>query len=241
MLFAGTTVVVISLSGSILVALIALSIVVLVVTRSARISIAAFWRFLRIPAGFILIGVATLAVTGIPADGAGVLGAVSLGPWRVGFTDDSLTQALRVAAISFACVACTLSLALTTPLVDVTDQLRRWRVPSLFTEMMVLTYRFIFVFIETANTMRLAQSARLGYANRRSSFRSLGMLMANIYLRAQVRASALFTALSARGYSGELRVLIAEPKWSRRHLLAIAGIETLLIAAALGTRLGTGF
>jgi energy-coupling factor transporter transmembrane protein EcfT len=67
------------------------------------------------------------------------------------------------------------------------------------------------------------------------------MLMANIYLRAQVRASALFTALSARGYSGELRVLIAEPKWSRRHLLAIAGIETLLIAAALGTRLGRGF
>ena len=128
-----------------------------------------------------------------------------------------------------------LALALTTPMVDITDQLRKWRVPQLFIELMVLMYRFIFVFIETAQAMYIAQNARLGYSNWRRSLQSLGMLAANLYLRSQARASALFTALTARGYSGELRVLTAQPTWSRRNLAIIAGVESVLLLAAIAT------
>ena len=128
-----------------------------------------------------------------------------------------------------------LALALTTPMVDITDQLRKWRVPQLFIELMVLMYRFIFVFIETAQAMYIAQNARLGYSNWRRSLHSVGMLAANLYLRSQTRAAALYTALTARGYTGELRVLTAQPMWSRRNLALIAGVESVLLLATIAT------
>ena len=64
------------------------------------------------------------------------------------------------------------------------------------------------------------------------------MLASNLYLRANVRATALFTALSARGYTGDLTVLQARPSWSARNLALIAGSGALLLAVALGVRLG---
>ena len=79
---------------------------------------------------------------------------------------------------------------------------------------MTLIYRFIFVLLETAQAMRLAQEARLGHSTGDAA-RSVGMLVSNLYLRANARATALFTALSARGYTGDLRRLRADPIWSR--------------------------
>ena len=105
-------------------------------------------------------------------------------------TAASLTEAVRVFSVSLACVAATLALALTTPMVDLTEQLRRWHVPALFVELMTLVYRFIFVLLETMQAMRIAQEARLGYSSVQRWLRSAGMLASNLYLRANVRASA---------------------------------------------------
>ena len=235
MLFAGLTILICLIASSPVVALLALGFVTVAVVRVAGIPLRAFWYFVRLPAGFILIGVLTLAITTVvPADPT-TLAALPIGPWHVGVMESSLARAVQVASVSFSCVASMLALALTTPMVDITDQLRKWRVPQLFIELMVLMYRFIFVFIETAQAMYIAQNARLGYSNWRRSLQSLGMLAANLYLRSQARASALFTALTARGYSGELRVLTAQPTWSRRNLAIIAGVESVLLLAAIAT------
>ena len=90
-------------------------------------------------------------------------------------------------------------------MVDLTEQLRRWHVPVLFVELMTLVYRFIFVLLETTQAMRTAQEARLGYSSVGRWLRSVGMLASNLYLRANTRATNLFTALSARGYTGDLK------------------------------------
>lgn len=214
--------------------LLALLIVTATVTRVAGIPLRAFWRFVRYPFGFIGISVVTIAlvgVTNLPPEQ--VLVALPVGPWLVGMTGASLNEALRVFSVSFACVAATLFLALTTPMVDLTDQLRRWHVPALFVELMLLVYRFIFVLIETAAAMHVAQEARLGYATPRLWLRSVGMLASNLYLRANARASALFTALTARGYTGDLTVLRETPSWSARNIAAIAATGALLGTAAL--------
>jgi cobalt/nickel transport system permease protein len=238
MLFAAVTVTICLLSGSPLVCLLALLLATLEVTVLAGIPLSAFWYFVRLPIGFILIGVLTIAFAGVPAGGEGALLAFPLGPWWVGVTPASLAEAARVLSVSLASVATTLALALTTPMVDLTEQLRRWRVPVLFVELMTLVYRFIFVLLETMQAMRIAQEARLGYSSLRRWLRSAGMLASNLYLRANVRATALFTALSARGYTGDLTVLQARPAWSARNLALIAGSGALLLAVALGVRLG---
>jgi cobalt/nickel transport system permease protein len=240
-LFAGLTIGICLVSGSPVVGALALILVTLVITRGAGIALSAFWYFLRLPVGFILAGVITMAITVVPPDGSGALISYPVGPWRIGITMDGLLQAGRILTVSLASVGASLFLALTTPMVDLADQLRRWHVPVLFVELMTLVYRFIFVLIETAQAMHIAQEARLGYSTAGRSLRSVGMLASNLYLRANARASALFTALTARGYTGDLTVLRWEPSWSRRNLALIAVADGLLLIVALSVSFGGVF
>jgi cobalt/nickel transport system permease protein len=237
-IFAAITIVICLVSRSPLVCLVGLLWATLEVTLLAGIPLGAFWYFIRVPVGFIFTGVLTLAVIGVPAGAPEALVALPVGPWEIGITAASLAQAGQVFLISFASVGITLGLALTTPMVDLTEQLRRWHVPQLFVELMTLIYRFIFVLLETAQAMRIAQEARLGYSTWGRWLRSVGMLASNLFLRANTRATNLFTALSARGYTGELRVLQAEPVWSRRNLALIAAADGLLLVLAVGLKLG---
>ena len=234
-LFAGCTIALCLIAGSPVVAALAFLLSALAATRLARIPLRAFWYFVRLPIGFIVISVLTMAVTTVPADptAAGTLVSLPVGPWRIGVATTSLEQAVRVFSVSLASVGASLFLALTTPMVDIADQLRRWKVPALFVELMTLVYRFIFVFIETATAMHLAQEARLGYTTAGRALKSAAMLASNLYLRANTRATQLFTALTARGYTGDLTVLRDDPAWSRRNLLLIALSQLVLGAAAL--------
>jgi cobalt/nickel transport system permease protein len=237
-IFAALTIALCLASGAPLVCLLGLGMATLAVTRGAGIPLRAYWHFLRLPFGFIIAGVLTMAVVAVPGGGPDTLVAWPMGPWHIGVTSASLAQAARVLAVSVASVGCTLFLALTTPMVDISDQLRRWHVPALFVELMLLVYRFIFVLLETAQAMHLAQESRMGYSTWGRSLRSVAMLASNLYLRSHARASALVTALSARGYTGELRVLQPRPEWSARHLWLIAAAEGLLLVVALAVHLG---
>ncbi len=237
MVFAALTIVTCLVSGSPVVAALAAALVALAVTRLAGIRLGAFWHFVRLPIGFIVLSVITIAITTVRPDGSGALFSAPLGPWRIGATPQTIDQAVRVLSVSLASVTASLFLALTTPMVDIADQLRRWKVPALFVELMTLVYRFIFVLLETAQAMHTAQEARLGYSSTRRWLRSMGMLASNLFLRSNARAAALFTALTARGYTGDLTVLRDEPAWSRRNLALIGVAESALLAAAGAVRL----
>jgi cobalt/nickel transport system permease protein len=234
-LFTILTILIVLVAGSPIVAALAFLLGALAATRLAAIPLRAYWYFVRLPLGFIVISVLTMAVTTVPADGAGALVSAPIGPWRLGILPQSLAQTVRLFSVSLASVGATLFLALTTPMVDLADQLRRWKIPALFVELMTLVYRFIFVLLETAQAMHLAQESRLGYCTAGRSLRSVGMLVSNLYLRSNARASALFTALTARGYTGDLTVLRDEPTWSRHNLVLIGVSQLLLVAGALTT------
>lgn len=196
----------------------------------AGIGVRDFWRFLWLPAGFIVVGVVPMAIEVVDPSTPGVLGSTTVGPWTLGVTSRGAALAGAILASSFGSVAGSLFLALTTPMVDLTDQLRRWRVPALLVEVMMLVYRFIFVLLETATAMHVAQQVRLGHSSRERWLRSIGMLTSNLYLRSQRRADLLFTALSCRGYTGELRVLVDPAPWSPTRVAGIVGVLVALAA-----------
>jgi cobalt/nickel transport system permease protein len=98
-------------------------------------------------------------------------------------------------------------LALTTPLVDLVDLLRRLRVPALLIDLMTVIYRFIFVLLESLERMHTAQSSRLGYVTWRRGLASAGLLGSRLFLDAYERSRRLETALQSRGYDGQLNVL----------------------------------
>lgn len=118
-------------------------------------------------------------------------------------------------------------LVLTTPMTSILLILRKARIPKVLIEMSMLIYRYIFVFIEVMETMHAAQELRLGYSGLKKRLRSTSLLIANLFMRTLEQGERTFTAMSARGYDGDIRILEDLPKPSRTALVGI----TLLVAA----------
>jgi cobalt/nickel transport system permease protein len=105
---------------------------------------------------------------------------------------------------AMAVVSCVYFFALNTPVTDFAAALRRLRAPALFVELTELVYRFVFVLADAAGRVRTAQTARLGYRDVRTAYRSLGVLASVVLLRAYRKSDRVNDALTARGYGGAL-------------------------------------
>jgi cobalt/nickel transport system permease protein len=118
-------------------------------------------------------------------------------------------------------------LVLTTPMTSILFIFRKARVPQILIEISLLIYRYIFVFIEIMETMHTAQEIRLGHSGWLKKIRSISMLTGNLFIRTLEQGERTFTAMNARGYDGNIRVLEDVPIPSKTVLLGI----TLFVAA----------
>lgn len=128
----------------------------------------------------------------------------------------AVNMALHLVTRSLGAAAAMNFLALTTPLVDLVDLLRRLRCPLLLIDLMTLIYRFIFVLLESLDEMYTAQASRLGYVNFRRGIMSAGLLGSQLFIDAYRRSQRLQVALESRGYTGDLKVLPASYQFDRR-------------------------
>jgi cobalt/nickel transport system permease protein len=173
-----------------------------------------------IPLGFI--AASSLAqIVGLHFDQGGV--AVSL-------SSAALEPAARVALRSFACVSALLGLALTTPLTDILQLLRRLGLGHEISDIALMMFRFIWLTLDCLESGVHSQANRLGYAGYRRGLHSTGLLMASLLPRVLGRARRLENGLAARGYSGELRFIAIERPGSRLRQI---GIVTLLLSVAV--------
>jgi cobalt/nickel transport system permease protein len=145
--------------------------------------------------------------------------AVRAGPLWISSSPAMLQNALLIVTRVMGCASAMNFLALTTPMVEVIQLLRRLRVPDLIIDLMTLMYRFIFVLLDSLNQMVLAQEVRLGFNGWRNSLRSVAQIAANLFIDAFRRSQRLQTALEGRGWEDALRVLPQEyerPSWPWR-------------------------
>jgi cobalt/nickel transport system permease protein len=125
-----------------------------------------------------------------------------------------------------------LFLAATTPLTDLIQLLRKARVPGIVLEMLTITYRSLFILLETSEQMQRAQASRLGYSCFRASLRSLAMMITRLFGRSLERSGLAWHAMLSRGYGEELRVLPPTYHLSKGRALAGAGAGLALLALA---------
>ena len=120
-------------------------------------------------------------------------------------------------------------LVLTTPMTSILLILRKARIPVVLIETSSLVYRYIFVFIEVMETMHTAQELRLGYSTLKRRLRSMSLLIGSLFIRTLEQGERTFTAMNARGYDGNIRVLDDLPKTSKASLIGISLFASLLI------------
>lgn len=190
----------------------------------ARVPLGAYAKLAAGPLAFLAVGVPPLLI------------AVEFGGvWLVSFhlAPDGVELALRVTARSLAAVSCLLFLSLSTPVPQILRVLRAAGVPTVVTEVALLIYRDIWVFIDTVGAIHMAQASRLGYRTLRSSYRSLAMLVASFFGQALQRARAMDHGLQARNWQGELRVLEDGVAVSVLGLVVVVSIQAFTVAAVL--------
>jgi cobalt/nickel transport system permease protein len=197
----------------------------------ARIPAGVYARLLLIPVAFTLMSVVViLFITG----GGTVLFEVPGLPLAV------TTGGVNLAILLLARVAggmCSLFfIALTTPMTEVFDILRRLGVPASLIDLAMLIYRFIFILIEEAGQIYRSQVMRLGYGRFRESVNSFGMLAGALFLRTWESGEALMLAMDARCYDGKFGM----PADTRPVSILSLTVVLVYLATVLGVSLKTG-
>jgi len=199
------------------------------------------WRILLFSLAYML---AVLATSGIPARHlAGqfvlalpfsLMGALSVYFYAGLFP--AVAMFLRVAS----CVLALLLLSSTTHFFDLLKGLQRLRVPRIFVNLLLFTYRYIFVVSDEMGRMSVARKARGARAGRSlldgSAMRTLSFSAGMVLVRAHGRAQRMHDALRCRGFDGEIKTLnrfrvgVAEMVF----FAAVASFSAMLLLAEWG-------
>lgn len=115
---------------------------------------------------------------------------------------EGLFHGLGIMGKVMGCVSLIIFLSMTTP-VNILLRAASWfRISKTWVEIAAITYRYVFVLIEDAITIRDAQKVRLGYSNLSRSIRSATELTGSIFIRAYDQSISTCEAMRLRGYSG---------------------------------------
>lgn len=188
-------------------------------------------KLMLVPLSFLLIGVVTIGVL-IVDDPAGMLDSLKLGRFYLGVTETSLAQSFSIMMRALSAVTCLYFIALTIPMIELIYLLQKMKVPAIFAELMMLMYRFIFVFVETAFNIYTAQSSRWGYCNFKRSIYSFGILFGNLCQKVFFKTKALYDCLLSRGYESELKVINPKYHFSLANIAVFSLIDLGLIILA---------
>lgn len=151
--------------------------------------------------------------------------------WAIFVTAAGIHKALSLGVQIAACLSCVTFLVTTTPMSELFKLMNKLRIPPLLVELMLIMYRFLFLLIETSTMIHTAQTARGGQTGFRSRLRDSSILVSRLMVKTIQRYDELNQGLTARGFTGELRLAPYAPKpVQRKYVLeSMIGIGMLLL------------
>lgn len=204
--------------------------------KKGKVSIRLYLKYLMIPLIFLILSTLAILVnvSGKPMDAY----AIPVGEYYVTSSWAGLKRGIQMILTALASVSSLYVLSFHTPLTEILDVLKKLHVPGLFIELMLLTYRFIFILMESASAILTAQKARLGNRNLKTSIQSFGEMAAVVFVRSLKQSDALYNAMESRCYDGEIRVLAGEYQISKMRMFKMAVFGVLLITLAVWEKIG---
>ncbi|MBO0997613.1 cobalt ECF transporter T component CbiQ [Bacillus sp. SD075] len=213
------------------VSLITFTVMSALIIFAAKIPFAYYLKLLLLPAFFILSGTITIlfSFTSKFTSISNIWWSWKIGNWQIFISDDSIGTVISLISVVFGSISCLYFLTLTTPVTVILSVLRKLKVPVLLVDLIELTYRFIFIFLDTALAIHQSQASRLGYGSLRKGIRSLGLLISSLFLGVLQRSGQLTMAMNARGYQENLSYSEDTYTYSSLNwLIAIAILGSLI-------------
>jgi cobalt/nickel transport system permease protein len=212
---------------SVLGALLTLAILLALVSRIRWQQMAAVWA-----SGLLFSGVIALPAIFL-TPGSAVLQLPFLG-WQL--TRTGLNSAALLTLRAETTVTLSLLLVYTTPSAHLLKALRCLRVPVTVVVLAGMTYRYIFVLLQTALEMIESRRSRIVGKLDPADRRRLLIASAGVLLGKSFQLSNdVFLAMQSRGYRGEVYVL-DEFAWRGRDWAGLTGFVTVGVLALFGGR-----
>ncbi len=182
----------------------------------AKVPVKFYLQLITLPLGFAATG----SIIILFFFGSGhEIAAMNIAGYHLAISSQGLDMAAMVMMRTLSGMFCLLFLALTTPMVELFSVLKSSRVPDVIIELSMLIYRYIFVFLEVAASIKFAQTVRLGYKDILSSLRSTAMLAGTLFIRSWEQGEKLYLAMNSRCYDGKLAMFCPKNPISPPELL----------------------
>ncbi len=162
------------------------------------------------------------------------LGVVAVFGFEITAYSEGLLRGLWIAARVLGCVSVVLLLGLTTPTHTLFRALGAFKVSRSWIDIALVTYRYIFVFLEDAFGIWTAQRVRLGYSRLSLSLKSIGVLAGAVLCRSYDQALRTAQAMRARGFTGEMPRVPLPPLRRYDVLVAAGWLACLVVLAGAG-------
>jgi cobalt/nickel transport system permease protein len=130
-------------------------------------------------------------------------------------------------------------LVLVTPWADVLKSLQAFKVPQIFILLLSMTYRYIFLFLHSANGLFEARKSR--QVGRSSGNEQRGWIsgsMGSLMHRSFKMSNEVYTAMLARGFSGNVRSYNAYQMQGKDWLALAASVLVAVGAFVVGKLIG---
>jgi cobalt/nickel transport system permease protein len=154
--------------------------------------------------------------------------SANLGIATLSITIEGLTKFLVFTLRVWFCVACLMTLILSTGFDRLLRLLSDIRVPYVVVQLFSLTYRYFFVSVREAQSVLMAKESRTYLHNRNlnmQSLRDLGSILATLFIRTYERSERVYLAMKARGF--EIQTT------AKRTLPAISVIDVVFASAII--------
>lgn len=124
----------------------------------------------------------------------------------VGVASGSAEKGVIIALRAVSAITSMYFLILTTPINQQIKVMKKIKLPTIFVELYVLTYRFIAIFFEEAILIHTAQTMKFGYNNYKNSMNSLSILLKVLFIRIMKRYKDMESILEIKHFDGNFHV-----------------------------------
>ena len=229
MSFGIITLIVSLVSTSPIIPLTIFTLVSFIILFEAKIPVKFYLKFLTIPLTFASITFVFMAL--FFGTGQHIY---NLGFLNLSVTADGFNRGFLVFSRILGGFACMAFIGLTTPMTEIFKVLEDFKFPKVMLEISMLMYRYIFVSLDEAVTMYHSQETRLGYSSLKKSYKSMGILIANIFIKTWITGEKSFVSMQSRGYDGSIRTM------NDLKSIRTVGIRNLMLLIILEVMLSVG-
>ena len=171
----------------------------------ARVDMNLYIRCLKIPIIFLIIGIG-LNLINISFENKDYIFNVNILGLYIGTTKFAVKSSLNILLRAMSCIISIYFLILTTPFNQLIIVLKKLHIPHTLIELMILIYRFIFIFIEEAEEIYKSQQLKFGYTNLKTSYNSMSLLIKTLFFRMMRRYEDMSISLDIKLYDGKFHV-----------------------------------